>query len=376
VEQTTRFNTFGDVETIETSPNVGFQPFRPPPWYFNETSNSEATTTRTTAFLSGDNFQPSPQILLGEFATSENPSFTPHEASSFFESLAEIATQSSKLSSEDGLPRVRIANMSREQIVEHFKIRESALQAIIQEMLEDNFTPSTPHGGSLLKSQPLKQRPPVSETELQSLLKSLNQEVLEPTRAAPWNLRTTTEDPRELDADFSNVFSQFDAAEFRPPKSGEWDKLKALNSSRLTLKEGLLLEMEDLRQLFRNIDPDFDASDFKLPASGAWNIRESARQSLNLSHGPLPERVTVRTNDLQELFKTINPKFDAKDFSSPASGAWNIRDSARQSHHKNATIPERVTLRTTELQQLFRCRVNHLTNQWKFWSQANLNYVK
>ena len=347
-----------DVENFGTSPNVGFQPFRPPPWYFNETANSEATTLSTTGFqnLVEDDFHPSPQILLGEFSTSENPRFTAHEASSFFESLAEIATQSSALAAERGRSEVRIANMSRDQIVEHFKIRESALHAIIQEMLEDNFTPVAAQGPSL-KSQALKQRPTVSENELQSLLRSLNREELQPPKSGVWNIRSsttsTTENSGELDTDFSNVFSQFDSSEFRPPKSGEWDKLKALNLSRLRGADPVALEMEDLKSLFKKIDPNFDLRDFKQPSSGAWNIRESARQSLDLTHGPLPERVTVRTTDLQELFKTINPKFDPKDFDSPTSGIWNIQENGR----RNTTlspVPERVTLRTTELQQLFR----------------------
>ena len=343
-EETTQFT---DVDTFEGLPKAGFQPFRPPPWYFNETSNSGATTLRTTTFqnlLDSDDFHPSPQILLGEFATSENPNFTPHEATSFFESLAEIATHSSSAVTENGLPKIPIANMTRDQIVEHFKIRESALQAIIHEMLEDNFTPVTAPA-SLVKNQALKQRPGVSETELQLLLQSLNKEELEPPKSGVWNIRTTTEHPREIDPDFSNVFGQFDASEFKPPKSGEWDKLKALNLSRLTEADPVDLEMEDLKELFQKIDPNFDLKDFKKPASGAWNIRESARQSLNLKAGPLPERVTVKTTDLQELFKTINPKFDPKDFDSPASGVWNIRESARKPDKNSSTqspLPERV----------------------------------
>jgi hypothetical protein len=83
------------------------------------------------------------------------------------------------------------------QIVEHFKIRESALQAIIHEMLEDNFTP-VPVPSASVKSQPLKQRPAVSENELQLLLRSLNREELDPPKSGAWNIRPTTEHPGEL----------------------------------------------------------------------------------------------------------------------------------------------------------------------------------
>ncbi len=193
-EETTLFNTATEAETppFETSPNVGFQPFRPPPWYFNETANSDVQTTEFSGLVE-DDFHPSPQILLGEFATSENPNFTPHEATSFFESLAEMAAHSSDLPPEEGLSKIPIVNMTRAQIVEHFKIRESALQAIIHEMLDDNFTPVQvgPKSGPKI-SQPLKQRPQVSETELQLLLQSLNKEELETPRSGAWNIRTTT----------------------------------------------------------------------------------------------------------------------------------------------------------------------------------------
>jgi len=198
-------------------------------------------------------------------------------------------------------------------------------------------------------------------------------------------MKLTPEEPREQDADFSNVFSQFDATEFQPPKSGAWDKLKARfpdnselqalfaqaetndfnspsagtwnkengrqsnNSSHLTKQpETITLKMTELQELFKS----FDSKDLKAPSSGAWNIRESAKQALSATHSPLPEKVTVRTTDLQELFRNIDPSLDS---ASPLSGAWNIRESANQQlNSTHSPLPEKVTLRTTDLQQLFK----------------------
>ena len=238
----------------------------------------------------------------------------------------------------------------------------------------------------------------MSETELQQLLESLNREELEQPKKGAWHIRTTTEQPTEQDAEFSNVFSQFDSSEFKAPKSGAWDKLKDRipqssqlqhifakpdsKSSRLTQPEQITVKTTDLQELFQSIDPTIDINEFISPSTGAWNIRESAKQSLTKAHAPLPEKVTVRTTDLQEIFRSIDPSFDSKDFDSPKSGVWNIKESAKQVvNTSHSPLPEKVTLRSTDLQQIFKkidpAKVKETPrNKWDFTNMPREVKVK
>jgi len=316
-------NGFGSGEESETttfgsSPNVGFQPFRPPSWYFNDTD-------LMPELITADDFHPSPQVLLGTISTSENPIFIPQQSTSFFENLASMSSKNN-----DGLSPAPVANMSRSQIVELFKIREGALQAIINEMLEEKLrdeatlaieaasttTTSAPKSKSNSatkiirlkvdpeKAEELRKGPAISESDLQELLHELNREQFLPSKVEKTTEKSasTLKPPPNVD---ESLFEDFDVdvSEFKTPKNGPWDKLK---------------------------DTPADSEEFNLPPSGGWKGKSPSNASKS-------GRLKLKTTELQELFRTIDPKSNGN---RPAE-EWDF-----------SAVPKEIRVKTTELQDL------------------------
>ena len=120
-------------------PNVGFQPFTPAPWFFNGTVNSGTAPPPSTPKAT-DDFRPSPKVLSGVFTQATPPTnlaqnaFDTVTANPLAHDAIKFASPEEARSAEStlGASSVPLEAMTRDEIVQHFKIRENALQRLLK----------------------------------------------------------------------------------------------------------------------------------------------------------------------------------------------------------------------------------------------------
>ena len=121
------------------------------------------------------------------------------------------------------------------------------------------------------------------------------------------------------------------------PQSGTWNATTLLKLAKLAQTSGP--RSSDLQKLLQNLP----ANEFSTPSSGAWNIRETVVSSTPSSAGP--QTVTIRTTDLQQLLEKTPTE------SSTPSTLWNIRGNPRQPKVDVESI-DLASIKSSELQDL------------------------
>lgn len=222
------------IQQTSTHPNVGFQPFTPAPWFFNGTENSGTSRPNVNA-VTPDSFRPSP-TLLGQVLTEA----TPPSTLNFFES---ITTQRPKQLGQ--VSDVPLEAMTRNEIVQHFKIRENALQRLLSGQInKDEFNDPQAGKWTIQRRPDLPGREP-SVTDLQALV-----------------LDSLSHDDQDEPMDLSELIENLD-----------------------NLPEQVKMKSSDLQELFSLIDP-------------SGTIQRPTGQDQKR-----PEILTIKTTQLQELLE-------------------------------------------------------------------------
>ena len=249
----------------------GFQPFTPAPWYFNGTQNSAVSTPNPN--LNPDDFRPSPQVLSGVLIDSTPPSFDDFS----------VVTAVPTIQRNQGKPKfeklrlkessVPLEAMTRDEIVQHFKIRENALQRLLKGIDPSEF--KTPNNQWKIQRRPDLPPQEPSQTDLQALV--LN------------SLRETEDDDFSLEQtdDLSEIITSL-----------------ALEQP---LPEKVTIRTTELQELFDHLDSSED-----LKPQKPWDFIENSSQK--------PKLVTLRTTELQRILDHVDPKFVQRRPKKPWSG--------------------------------------------------------
>ena len=378
--------------TNQGSVNSDFRPAQPP-WQQQFQNN---TRTRDVENIL-DSFQPADaQILLGQFSSPLRSSRLTQAPTptSFFGALGRL--QKGKFNQPKKFQRLtlppeennfgqddilQLENISKEEIVEQFIIRENALQELLRSNINQNefSEPSTgnwkirPNVASIAKTLPLAkmtkeqiiERFALRENALQDFLRkglgsSIANEFKEPEQGV-WNIRPTvssivqpttgTTESRDTDLrEFlrsgvvqTNFFEIPDIPFSISPTVASIHPTPA---------------QTDLQKLFENIGRDR----FTTPSTGVWNFKPSPTSPTIVDSN---RDIYPTLTSLQKLFSNSG----VNDFSPPSSGVWNIRQAAeRQRNIQKIKVQNPFTLKSTDLKSLFgqtRFDIKAPQNPWK-----------
>ena len=159
-------------------PNIGFTPFAPAPWYFNGTENSGTLRPPGSTPSSIDIFRPSPQVLSGVFTEATPPTTLVQGIEALAQSIEDVTegppVRLQKLRLKES--SVPLEAMTRDEIVQHFKIRENALQRLLSGVNPGEFNEPVNGKWTIRRRPDLPVQEP-SKNDLQALiLGSLSQE--------------------------------------------------------------------------------------------------------------------------------------------------------------------------------------------------------
>ena len=244
----------------------GFQPFTPAPWYFNGTQNSAVSTPNPT-----DDFRPSPQMLSGVLIDSTPPSFDDFSVVTAVPKTISKPSKFEKLRLKES--SVPLEAMTRDEIVQHFKIRENALQRLLKGIDPSEF--KTPNNQWKIQRRPDLPPQEPSQTDLQALV--LN------------SLSKTEEDNFSVEQtdDLSEIITSL-----------------ALEQP---LPEKVTIRTTELQELFDHLD----SSESTKPQK-PWDFIENSSEK--------PQLVTLRTTELQRILDHVDPQFVLKKPKKPWSG--------------------------------------------------------
>ena len=260
-----------------------FLPFTPAPWYFNGSENSGTLQPPTTE-SSVDNFKASPK-QVGDVL---NGVFTEATAPTNLVSFSELVTdnplggpQFEQLNLKHS--SVPLEAMTRGEIVQHFKIRENALQRLLSGIDPGEF--DAPKSGKIWKIQRRPDLPAreASKNDLQAIV--LNSLSSSENLEALTGLGSDPDQPADLGVLITHL---------------------ALNDMKIDdLPEEVTVKTTELRELFDHMENTSEKAPTLAP-----HLKEGADG---------PEVVTVRTTELQKLLENIDPSVFKRP-SSPWSG--------------------------------------------------------
>ena len=229
-----------------------FQPFTPSPWYFNGTQNSAVNTPNPN-----DGFRPSPKVLSGVLIDSTPPTF---DEFSVVTAAPTVQQKFEKLTLKES--SVPLEAMTRDEIVQHFKIRENALQRLLKGIDPAEF--KTPNNQWKIQRRPDLPPQEPSKTDLQALV---------------LNSLTQTEDNLSVEQtdDLSEIITSL-----------------ALEQP---LPEKVTIRTTELQELFDHLE---STEDLKPQKPWDFGIENSSEK---------PVAVTLRTTELQQILDHVDPKF-------------------------------------------------------------------
>ena len=218
-------------------------------------------------------------------------------------------TQSGKIPTFDNF-----AAVTKEDLLQQIKLRESELQQLLQGVNKKEFQMPAGAGKWKIRAQTLAGKPVPQGEWIQPPSK--------PDLGVLDNANGGKDGNRLID------FANFDPNEFNIPSAGAWDKLQH--------KQNISSPLSEIQKL-----ENINLQEFETPISGKWN----ATTLLKLAN--IAKKNGPKSTDLQNLLDNISHQ----EFSAPSLGPWNLKESVTSIAITPSTATvQTVTVKSTDLQ--------------------------
>ena len=218
-------------------------------------------------------------------------------------------TQSGKIPTFDNF-----AAVTKEDLLQQIKLRESELQQLLQGVNKKEFQMPAGAGKWKIRAQTLAGKPVPQGEWIQPPSK--------PDLGVLDNANGGKDANRLID------FANFDPNEFNIPSAGAWNKLQH--------KQNISSPLSEIQKL-----ENINLQEFETPISGKWN----ATTLLKLAN--IAKKNGPKSTDLQNLLDNISHQ----EFSAPSLGPWNLKESVTSIAITPSTATvQTVTVKSTDLQ--------------------------
>ena len=219
--------------------------------------------------------------------------------------------QSVHIKPEHNTNKSKFAALSKEELLQQIKVRETELQQLLQGVGRQEFN-SPPGGKWKINAQTLAGKP-VPQGEW----------IKPPSKPKFGQIGGEATTSSGL-IDFDN----FDPQDFKVPDTGAWNKLTQTATNGPSLS--------DLQKLV-----NINLQEFETPISGKWNATTLLKLANNArKNGP-------KKTQLQNLLDNLSQE----EFSVPSKGPWNIKETVTSVAITPSTAAiQTVTIKTTDLQ--------------------------